>query len=263
MSAYNDGADDPCYLNVRGIENCVPRSAYASIFDVASPSIARFPGTLFLSWPPLLYLDERGRLRGTAYWPSFQSSYWPELDECTKLVCRGTPASRPCNDAGPQLKQALLQQSSKQPGRSVDVRVTEEMTTPEPHFGHSDNGTELYARNTVGYGKAQLHPSAVEQDKWKYLHAVHRSFVATAYGKGSVTRLSTAVMAVDGAPPVDVVEEGWPPSATTIVPTVVCCKKGALVGRYIGLSSHLPSLIVALQGLAQNEANFYLAAKAH
>ncbi|KAH7964621.1 hypothetical protein HPB51_027137 [Rhipicephalus microplus] len=139
-------------------------SAYASIFDVASPSIARFPGTLFLSWPPLLYLDERGRLRGTTYWPSFQSFYWPELDECTKHVCRGTPTSRHCNDAGPQLKQALLQQSSKQPGRSVVIRVTEEMTTPEPHFGHSDNDAELYARNSMGYGNAQLHPPAVKQD---------------------------------------------------------------------------------------------------
>ncbi|KAL3223970.1 hypothetical protein MRX96_027040 [Rhipicephalus microplus] len=95
------------------------------------------------------------------------------------------------------------------------------MTTPEPHFWRSDNDAELYARNSVGCGNVQLHPAAVEQDKWKYLHAVHRSFVATAYGKGSVMRSSTAIMAVDGAPPVVVVEEGWPPSATTIVPIVV------------------------------------------
>ncbi|KAH7964625.1 hypothetical protein MRX96_027046 [Rhipicephalus microplus] len=167
---------------------------------MTSPSIAGFPGIPFSFGLFLPFVDRPGGLRGT--------DYWSELDKSTELVCRGTSASRPCNRALMQ-----LQQFTKQFRRIVDVRVIEKITTPEqshlpePHVALSDNDAEMYARNSENCNNEQLDPSAIEQDTWKDLHAVHRGAVATAPVTLSVMWSPAAAIAVDGAPRVGVVGE--------------------------------------------------------
>ncbi|KAH7962354.1 hypothetical protein HPB52_015623 [Rhipicephalus sanguineus] len=135
---------------------------------------------------------------------------WSELHECAELEYRGI--STPCdyNCALLQLEQARLQQSPKQPGRNVDVRATEKMTTAEPHVGHSDgNDSELYyTKNSESCGNAQLDPSTVEHDLWEDLYGVHHGPVVTAYGTVSIMRSPTALTMVDGVLRVGIVGEG-------------------------------------------------------
>ncbi|KAH7987107.1 hypothetical protein HPB52_024482 [Rhipicephalus sanguineus] len=204
-SAHNDVGEDAGCLNVsgKGIDDyCVPRSPYAPIFDVASPSIAGFPGILFSSRLRLRVMGGPGGLRDAAY--------WPELDECTRLEYRGTSAPRDCKNSLLQLKQTRLQKSSKQAGRNVDVRGTNEMTAAEPHVGHSDDksDSELYARNSESCGNAQVDPTAVEHDLWEDRHGVHSGPVVTVYGTVSIMRSPTAPITVDRVQRVDIVEEG-------------------------------------------------------
>ncbi|KAL1441033.1 hypothetical protein MTO96_008953 [Rhipicephalus appendiculatus] len=200
-SAHNDVGEDAGCLTVSGIDDCcAPRSANASIFDVASPSIAGFPGIPFLSRRRLRFVGGPGS--------PYDAAYWSELDACTGPEYRGTSAPRDYKSALVQLKQARLQQSSKQPGRNVDVRGTGEMTTAEPHVGQIDNDADTYARKSESCGNVQLDPPTVEQDMWKDLHGVHHGPVATAYGTVSIMSSSTALVTLDGAVRVDIFGKG-------------------------------------------------------
>ncbi|KAL3216546.1 hypothetical protein MRX96_032877 [Rhipicephalus microplus] len=114
LSACIDAGEDTSCLNVSGIENsCMPRSACPSIIETASASITGFPVIMFSSWWPVRFLYGPGRFRSAAY--------WSEFDECTdERDYRGAPSSHHCNNAVPQLKQARLERSLKQPGLTVD-----------------------------------------------------------------------------------------------------------------------------------------------
>ncbi|KAH8009543.1 hypothetical protein HPB51_018236 [Rhipicephalus microplus] len=170
----------------------VPRPAYASIFEVASPPTACLPVIPLTSRLCLLFVDRPDSLRGSA------------------LEYRGMSAPHDYKSAMVQLKQARLQQSSKQPGRNVDGRGTEEMTTAEPHVSDSeDNDVQWHANTSESCGKEQQDPSTVEHDAWEDLHSVHHDPVATSSETMSVMRSSTAFIVAGSAPRVDVVGEGW------------------------------------------------------
>ncbi|KAL1441031.1 hypothetical protein MTO96_008951 [Rhipicephalus appendiculatus] len=238
----------------------------------------------FRPWLTLRFVDGLGSLRGAAY--------LPELDECTELKCRGTSASHHCYSALLQLKHARLQQFSKQPGRIVDVRVAEEMTMAEPHVGHSDdNDAEMYARNSESCANVQLDPPTVEQDMWKDLRGVpsrsrgdslrNRVHNEVSHGSYHGVRCSASGRRRGRV--------ASPPSATTTAGSTAAAtravQKGTLVGTPAGPCPHrasrqsspwasalepftvdasgTKSSTERLQGLAQGDANFDLAAGAH
>ncbi|KAL3223967.1 hypothetical protein MRX96_027037 [Rhipicephalus microplus] len=170
----------------------VPRPAYASIFEVASPPTACLPVIPLTSRLCLLFVDRPDSLRGSA------------------LEYQGTSAPHDYKSAMVQLKQARLQQSSKQPGRNVDGRGTEEMTTAEPHVSDSDdNDVQWHANTSESCGKEQQGPSTVEHDAWEDLHSVHHGPVSTSSETIFLMRSSTDFIVVGSAPRVDVVGEGW------------------------------------------------------
>ncbi|KAH8009544.1 hypothetical protein HPB51_018237 [Rhipicephalus microplus] len=194
-SAHSDVGEDADFKKACGMvidAHWVRRPTYASIFDVASPPIACIPGIPFVSRLSLLFIDRLGSLRGAA------------------LEYRGTSAPRDYKSAKVQLKQARLQQSLKQPGRHVDARGTEKMTTAERHVRDSDdNNAQWHANSNESCCEEQLDPSAVGLHAWEDLHGVHHGPAATSSGTMSVMRSSTAVIAVDGVPRVDVVGKRW------------------------------------------------------
>ncbi|XP_075728152.1 uncharacterized protein LOC142769099 [Rhipicephalus microplus] len=194
-STHSDVGEDADFMKASGMginAYWVPRPAYASIFEVASPPTTSLPVIPLKSRLRLPFMDQPDSLRGWA------------------LEYRDMSAPHDYKSAMVQLKQAQLQQSSKQPGRNVDGRGTEEMTTAEPHVSDSDdNDVQWHANTSESCGQEQQGPSTVEHDEWEDLHSVHHGPVATSSETMSVMRSSTAFIVAGSAPRVDVVGEGW------------------------------------------------------
>ncbi|KAL3223969.1 hypothetical protein MRX96_027039 [Rhipicephalus microplus] len=192
---HSDVGEDTDFMKASGMgidAYWVHRPAYASIFEVASPPTVCLPVIPLTSRLRLLFMDRPDSLRGSA------------------LKYQGMSAPHDYKSAKVQLKQARLQQSSKHPGRNVDGRGNEDMTTAEPHVSDSDdNDVQWHANTSESYGKEQQEPSTVEHDAWEDLHGVHHGPVATSSETMSVMRSSTAFIVVGSAPRVDVVGEGW------------------------------------------------------
>ncbi|KAH8009454.1 hypothetical protein HPB51_017974 [Rhipicephalus microplus] len=141
LAAFGDFDEDTRCLEGSGKsvdDISLHRSAYASVFNVASPSITGIPGNLFPSWPRLRSADRPGN--------PWDAAYLLELDTWAEIKYRRTAALRGYICSLSKLKRAGLQLSSH-PSRRLYVGANKDNATSDPHFGHSSfSDAEQYAR---------------------------------------------------------------------------------------------------------------------
>ncbi|KAL3238563.1 hypothetical protein MRX96_048077 [Rhipicephalus microplus] len=179
LKATDTGIDD----------SSLPPSAYASVFNVASPSVTGF---LRIQFPPLprpCFADRSGSLCDAAY--------LFELDGWSDIKYQDTLALRDIISGLSTLEQARLQLSS-QPAHRLYVGAMEDITMSEPHVGHSNySDTEQYAR--------QRDPPAVELDLEEGADGGRHAPVVTASGTMSTIRTPTPLITGDQALPEDAI----------------------------------------------------------
>ncbi|KAH8009455.1 hypothetical protein HPB51_017975 [Rhipicephalus microplus] len=192
VSAVGDLDEDAGCLKASGmgiIDSSFPRAACAPVFNVASPSIADFPGNHFPPWPRLRSPDRPDSTSEVAY--------LPELDRWADIKYEETPTLCGYISALLKLKRARLQLFS-QPACRPYIGVKENITMPEPRTGHSNySNAEQYAR--------KRDPSIMKLAQGKGPHGVRHTPVVTASGTVCRIRPPTALITGDHAVPEDVI----------------------------------------------------------